>query len=499
MYRRKIYFVLLGLVLLLGLQHPVIAQEKFSVPQENTFAPIVQGIEIRDQFQEGIDYGFAFDSTLIQWQEFIPALYNMTAVEIYIQKSGSPGTLIVEIQELDGTVLGHTEIVDTSVAAYNWLRVDFTQFSVSPGTKYRIYVWADTVSPGPSNRFSWRGNTASTYCSGCINSVSGSWPDYDFAFRTYGVGIRRPVNSDFDGDRDTDISVYRPSNGKWYVYGQAPVSWGVPGDIPVPGVYSGCGFTDKAVFRPSNGKWYLQGLSPVSWGQPGDIPVQADYNGDGLTDIAVLRPSNGNWYIKDQGHISWHNSGDIPVPCDYSGDFMDEIAVYRPSNGKWYILGQVPISWGHSGDIPVPADYDGDGSCDIAVYRPSNGKWYIMGFGNIKWGLSGDIPVPGDYDGCGDAEIAVLRPSNGKWYIKDMGTFKWYGTGDYPLPVRDTNADGDPYEQQNARMIRQTTPLAEATRGVFVYHVAFGKNPRNGVFLTRLVILSYTDITLAIH
>ncbi|OQY33655.1 MAG: hypothetical protein B6I38_03335 [Anaerolineaceae bacterium 4572_5.1] len=40
--------------------------------------------------------------------------------------------------------------------------------------------------------------------------------------------------ADFDGDGDTDISVYRPSNGKWYVMGQAFTSWGLTGDIPSP-------------------------------------------------------------------------------------------------------------------------------------------------------------------------------------------------------------------------------------------------------------------------
>ena len=403
------------------------------------------GIEIMDQAQWLYNSAYWFDSDNIRWQEFIPTLSNFTSMYIYIYKIGIPGDVIVEIRELDGTVLGHQEIIEANVPTYDWLYVPFTQFLITPGTKYRIYVYSDLDSLSPANRYFWEGSTSSTYCLKCNADVSGTDPLFDYSFRTQGVGIRNATVADFDGNRSTDISVYRPSNGKWYIKGESPVTWGLPGDIPVPAQYY-CSMTNIAVYRPSNGKWYVKNYPPVSWGIPDDIPVPADYSGDGVTDIAVLRPSNGRWYIQGLGNFSWYQSGDIPVPCDYNGDFVDDIAVYRPSNGKWYIKDQTPVSWGLPGDIPVPGDYNGDRSCDIAVYRPSNGNWYVSGQGMTSWGFSGDIPVPGDYDCCGDTEIAVLRPSNGRWYIQGMGNFSWYLPGDYPLPVRDTNADGDPYQ-----------------------------------------------------
>lgn len=268
---------------------------------------------------------------------------------------------------------------------------------------------------------------------------------YTFAIQGTGIVQESPL-ADFDGDGDTDISVYRPSNGKWYVYGGSPVWWGLTGDLPVPGDYDGDGVSERAVFRPSNGKWYVYGESAEWWGLSNDVPVQGDYDGDGITDLAVFRPSNGKWYVKGGVKEWWGLSGDIPVPGDYDGDGTTDLAVYRPSNGYWYVKGQLSEWWGLSGDIPVPGDYDGDGTTDLAVYRPSNGYWYVKGQFSEWWGLSGDIPVPGDYDGNDRTDIAVLRPSNGKWYIKDQMNIWYYLTGDYPLPVRDTNADGDPYQ-----------------------------------------------------
>ncbi len=73
-----------------------------------------------------------------------------------------------------------------------------------------------------------------------------------------------PVPADYDGDRQTDIAVWRSSFGVWYVntstsgYAQAlQVSWGTAGDIPVPGDYHRDRRADIAVWRPSTGTWYI--------------------------------------------------------------------------------------------------------------------------------------------------------------------------------------------------------------------------------------------------
>ena len=177
------------------------------------------------------------------------------------------------------------------------------------------------------------------------------------------AGKRPPA--DFDGDRDTDISVFRPGPGYWFVNGGNPsfAVWGTEGDIPVPADYNGDGRADVAVFRPSTGQWFISGGNPsfVAWGTQGDIPVPGDYNGDARDDVAVFRPSTGTWFFfgGDPAPVTFGTSGDIPVPGDYNGDGRTDVAVFRPSTGQWLIRGGSPsvVSWGTTGDVPLPLPY----------------------------------------------------------------------------------------------------------------------------------------------
>jgi hypothetical protein len=256
------------------------------------------------------------------------------------------------------------------------------------------------------------------------------------ASTSYAVNVPGPTTStstpaDFDGDRDTDRSVYR--NGAWFAEGQGTVFLGQAGDVPVPADYDGDGNDDHAVYR--DGAWFTDGMATVFLGQAGDVPVPADYDGDGKDDRAVFRPSVGAWYIEGRAPVFHGAAGDIPVPGDYDGDGTAEAGVWRPEVGGWYIVGQPTQFIGLTGDVPVPGDYDANGSTDRGIWRPEVGGWYTIGQPTQFIGLRGDIPVPGDYDANGTTDRAIWRPSVGGWYVQSQATVFLGLNGDIPLPL----------------------------------------------------------------
>jgi hypothetical protein len=186
---------------------------------------------------------------------------------------------------------------------------------------------------------------------------------------------------------------------RWFHVSGASFLWGYSSDMPVSGDFDGDGQTDLGVYRPSDGTWWVltstTGFSSNlnrQWGLSGDMPVPADYDGDGRTDIAIYRPGDGTWWVLTSGsgfsshlHYQWGVGGDIPVPADYDGDGRIDLAIYRPGDGTWWILTTgsgfhsfLHFQWGLWGDVPAPADYDGDGRTDIAIYRPSDGSWWVL-------------------------------------------------------------------------------------------------------------------------
>jgi hypothetical protein len=264
----------------------------------------------------------------------------------------------------------------------------------------------------------------------------------------------RAIRADFDIDRKTDLSVFRPSNGTFYIQQSfngllRAQQFGTNGDIPTPGDYDGDRATDVAYYRPSNNTFNIilsstSGLVTVAFGAPGDIPVPGDYNGDGATEVAVFRPSSGTFFTSQDpqtnfGAIQFGANGDVPVPADYDGDGRTDVAVFRPgtTNATWFVRNSSTgasfgISYGAPTDIPVTGDIDGDGKSDFTVFRTGAagnppgvvGAFYTFqsltqSSTGVAFGQAGDIPAVGDYDGDGRDDIAVYRPNS----TNGTGTF----------------------------------------------------------------------------
>ncbi|HEY0457671.1 MAG TPA: FG-GAP-like repeat-containing protein [Pyrinomonadaceae bacterium] len=275
--------------------------------------------------------------------------------------------------------------------------------------------------------------------------------------------INRSRLFDFDGDRKTDISIFRPGTGEWWYTKSgdnqtAVLRFGVGTDKLVPTDFSGDGKTDIAVWRESTGEWFIlrsedNSFYSIPFGAAGDVPAVGDYDGDGKGDTAVFRPSNSTWYVQRSsgGYIiqQFGQTGDVPVAGDYDGDAISDIAVYRPAAGEWWYQrstnGQVAaVQFGTATDKPVPADYSGDGKTDIAFWRPATGEWFVLrsengNYFSVPFGANGDIPAAGDYDGDGKTDFAVFRPGDSTWYIQATaaGTLitNFGSAGDAPVPA----------------------------------------------------------------
>ncbi len=214
---------------------------------------------------------------------------------------------------------------------------------------------------------------------------------------------------DLDGNKISDLAVFRPSDNSWIVRlstvvnGQArfgvptaAFTFGTSASRPAVADYDGDRKADVAYVDGTTWHWMQSSLSgptmfgtaaaPVPFAVPGSHLVPADYDGDGKADPAVFDAATGTWNVRrsvdgtTRTFAAPEAVGGIPVVGDFDADARaDFIAVVEVVGGtsRWLRWSSAStdtfdeVALGEPGDQPLAVDVDGDRRSDPVVYRPS--------------------------------------------------------------------------------------------------------------------------------
>ena len=289
--------------------------------------------------------------------------------------------------------------------------------------------------------------------------------------------VERRAPLDYNGDRVTDLAVYRLSSGSSielllstgtaFSHPTPKVAFGQPGDILAPGDFDGDGLTDHSVVANVNPylEWRILRSSlqdggrneiRVLYGLIGDQVIPADYDGDRKTDLAVVRNlSNGQklWIptpssIAQLTPVSWGLIADRAFTADFDGDGRSDYAVVRVVGNQlyWFIRTQAGVAlptkiFGLSTDAPFVCECTGDRKAEVGVVRVTGGvrTVFLEGAPQFVWGLTNDVSLFGGYSGRVESTAAVWRLVGGQGYflirqpVSGMGSQPFGVPGDMPL------------------------------------------------------------------
>lgn len=178
----------------------------------------------------------------------------------------------------------------------------------------------DFPSPGPGTTFASPAPVGTATLSGTFAGTSpvGTWHLFvvDDAMNDVGeIGdwnVRfstAPPVLDHDTDGIADFVLVRDTGGgsiTWFMLnstGFSAVQWGTTADFFLSGDYDGDRKSDITVWRQNIGTFYVRrssdgALLPQPWGLPSDnARVPGDYDGDGRTDFAAWRGTDGTFYV----------------------------------------------------------------------------------------------------------------------------------------------------------------------------------------------------------
>jgi hypothetical protein len=163
--------------------------------------------ELVDQTQEntGNAHIYSLHKGTEHWQEFRPSTSKLARVAIRFFKVGYSGDLFVSIKDSNGNILWSNLVaVDQIPVQLSWLAVPIEPTLILvPEEPYRICL-STTVEPlDDSNVYYWEGDIGGNYVRGTSDvAESGSYPEYDFRFRTY----------------SGDVSIFSDSEGYYRIF-----------------------------------------------------------------------------------------------------------------------------------------------------------------------------------------------------------------------------------------------------------------------------------------
>lgn len=217
-----------------------------------------------------------------------------------------------------------------------------------------------------------------------------------------------PVVGDWNGDRETDLGVYRQAATPKFRLRQPDgtatvVSSGAPTAEPVTGDWNGDGVADLGTWdRPSKtfSLSTARRTTAIRFGAVKDKPLTGDWDGNGRTDVGAFRPSTSTFRLRfADGSLTRFRFGSVsstPVTGDWDGDGRTDIGVFDAATGVWVLRNgdgsKRSFTFGAPGSLPVVGDWNGNGSTDVGVWSPTTAT-YELRLGRdgsrveqVKWG-----------------------------------------------------------------------------------------------------------------
>lgn len=267
------------------------------------------------------------------------------------------------------------------------------------------------------------------------NEISFASQDVEIAGTNY-----TPVAGDFDGDEDDDLLWYDPGTGVanfWWSSGdrtfahQNGFNLGVgpaTGFTVFTGDFDGDRRTDIFLYRPGSGEDYIlwsngaRTFSARALGSAGMtgtyVPATGDFDSDGRDDVLWYGPSSGAvhmwWAIAGRTFLRGIDTlgspgvGYRPVAGNFDGDDDDDLIWYQSgsavSDALWLARGDRTFAHTsmqiHGSYLPIAGDFNGDGRDDVfwdAVNATTDYIWTGTGDAGEPFDTSGRASVYGDF------------------------------------------------------------------------------------------------------